>query len=127
MMQEKFCASTQYDDMTGTAVADRHDIHTMEKYLKEKNLIHTDEVLIGVSMWSGEVHSRTQDDMVSISAIMSRARDVTDFQRDLNSPLSVRRVRFDMHLNEFFGLFKRFSICISNNGLIDQKEIIITD
>lgn len=99
----------------------------MEKYLKENNLIHTDEVLVGISMWSGEVHSRTQDEMVSISAILSRAGDVTNFQRDLNSPLSVRRVRFDMHLNEFFGFFKRFSICISNNGLIDQKEIIITD
>lgn len=46
---------------------------------------------------------------------------------DSGNPLQVRRVRFDMHLNEFFGLFKRFEICISSGGLIDRKEIEFFD
>lgn len=125
MAQEKFYASVQYGDMKGTASADRHDHYTMEKYLEEKGLIQPDEMLVGVSMWSGEVHERTQDKTVFVTAILTKAEGYENVKAavDSGNPLQVRRVRFDMHLNEFFGLFKRFEICISSGGLIDRKEI----
>lgn len=129
MAQETFRASVQYGDMKGTASADRHDRFDMQKYLEENKLIHPSEVVLAVSMWSGEVHKRTQEETVFISV------DVTDHDGyenikaaiDSGNPLRVRRIRFDMHLHEFFGLFKRFAICISANGLIDGREIIYTE
>ncbi|KAK62978.1 hypothetical protein AZ22_4072 [Bordetella bronchiseptica 980-2] len=42
-------------------------------------------------------------------------------------PLKVRKIRFEMGLNEFFGLFKRFEICISSHGLIDGRDIQFDD
>lgn len=129
MGQEKFYASVQYDDLKGTAAADRHDHYTMEKYLEEKGLIQADEMLVGISMWSGEVHKRTQDETVFVSASVTKAAGYENMKAtvDSGSPLQVRRIRFDMHLNEFFGLFKRFEICISSGGLIDRKEIEFFD
>ncbi|KWT67836.1 phage-related hypothetical protein [Comamonas testosteroni] len=43
------------------------------------------------------------------------------------APLPVRKVRLEMHLNEFFGLFKRFNICISNHGMLEGKEFLFDD
>jgi hypothetical protein len=125
MAQEKFYASVQYGDLKGTAAADHHDKFTMEKYLEEKGLIEKDETLVGISMWSGEVHQRTQDDTVYVTAIVSKGEGYESVKAavDSGTPLQVRKIRLDMHLNEFFGLFKRFEICISNYGLIDHKEI----
>jgi hypothetical protein len=82
-------------------------------------------MLVGVSMWSGEVHERTQNETVYVTAILTKAEGYENVKAavDSGNPLQVRRVRFDMHLNEFFGLFKRFEICISSGGLIDRKEI----
>lgn len=129
MTQENFCANVQYGDMKGTASADRNDRYTMEKYLEEKGLIQQGETLVGVSMWSGEVHERTQDKTVAVTALLTKAEGYENIKEavDSGNPLHVRLVRFDMHLNEFFGLFKRFNICISIGGLIDQKEIEFFD
>jgi hypothetical protein len=129
MGQEKFYASVQYGDMKGTASADRHDDYTMEKCLEEKGLIQADEMLVGVSMWSGEVHERTQDKTVYVTALVTRAEGYENLKAavDSGNPLQVRKIRLDMHLNEFFGLFKRFEICISNGGLIDRKDIEFHD
>ena len=129
MENAMFIAGVQYNDMTGTAAADANDFHSIAQYLKEKGKIHPDETLIGISMWSGEVRERTQDNEVYVNAFLARAEGYDNVKDAVDSgePLQVRRVRLEMHLNEFFGLFKRFSICLSTGGLIDQKEIHITD
>ena len=86
MTQEKFYASVQYGDMKGTASADRHDQYTMEKYLEEKGLIQPDEMLVGVSMWSGEVHERTQDETVYVTAILTKAEGYENVKAAVDSP-----------------------------------------
>lgn len=129
MGQERFYASVRYDDMKGTASADRHDHYTMEKYLKEKGLIQAGETLVGISMWSGEVHVQTQDKTVYVTALVTKAEGYESVKAavDSGNPLLVRKIKLDMHLNEFFGLFKRFEICISSHGLIDGREIAYND
>lgn len=129
MAQEKFYASVQYGDLKGTASADRNDNHSMDKLLKEKGLIQPGEFLIGIEMWSGEVHKQTQDDTVYVTALVTKAEGYDNVKAavDSGTPLPVRKIRMDMHLNEFFGLFKRFEICISSGGLIDGREIEFHD
>lgn len=101
----------------------------MARYLEEKGLIHPGETLVGISMWSGEVHKRTQDGTVYVTALVTNAAGYENVKAavDSGNPLQVRRIRLDMHLNEFFGLFKRFEICISSYGLIDGREIAYND
>jgi len=122
---ENFHASVQYNDMTGTAAADRHDNRSMERYLAQQGLIQDGEFLIGVEMWSGEVHGETQDKPVYVTALVTNAETFEIAKAEIQSgkPLHVRKIKFDMKLNEFFGLFKRFAIAISSDGLLDHREI----
>ncbi|PKN07605.1 MAG: hypothetical protein CVU73_12745 [Deltaproteobacteria bacterium HGW-Deltaproteobacteria-8] len=101
----------------------------MRVYLEKNELIHPDELLVGISMFSGEVHTSTQDNPVYVHAYVVKATDFEEMKKlvDSEMPLPVRRISIEMHLNEFFGLFKRFEICVSNNGLIDGKEIEVLE
>lgn len=129
MGQESFHASVQYNDSTGTAAADDHDNHDMTVYLKEQGLIQEGETLVGVEMWSGEVHADTQDEPVYVTALVSSGDGYDNIQAavDSGNPLHVRKINLEMPLNEFFGLFKRFKISISRHGLIDRREITFGD
>ncbi len=129
MAQENFHASVQYDDLKGSAAADNHDKNKMSKYLEQQGLINADEMLIGIKMWSGEVHTKTQDNPISVTAIVTTSSGYENVKAAIDSgkPLHVRNIRFEMPLNEFFGLFKRFEICISNDGLIDRCDITNDD
>lgn len=128
-MKSTFTASTQYCDLKGTSSADNHDNRTMRRYLQERGHLHTNELIVGITMYSGEVHQLTQDRKVDVHVYVVRATNYEDIKALVNSrdPLPVRRINIEMHLNEFFGLFKRFEVCISNDGLIDGKEIKVLE
>lgn len=129
MGQENFQASVQYDDMKGTAAADRHDSRSMEKYLTQQGLIQEGEFLVGVEMWSGEVHGETQDKPVHVRALVTTTGTFDNFKAAVQSgnPLHVRKIDIEMPLNVFFGLFKRFAVSISSDGLLDKREITYDD
>lgn len=125
MAREKFHASVQYNDLTGSTAADNHDMHAMSDYLQEKGLIEDGEMVIGIEMWSGEVHAKTQDEPVSVTAVVTTpGGEFETIDAALKAgKLRVRKVEFEMALNEFFGLFKRFKIAISGHGLLEGREI----
>jgi hypothetical protein len=37
------------------------------------------------------------------------------------APLQVKQIRVDMNIADFFALFKRFEVTLSNGGLIEGK------
>jgi hypothetical protein len=126
MKQEKFRAGVQYDDFRGTAASDRHDRDDFSRYLKQNGLIHDEEFLVGVEMWSGEVHGAVQDKPISVTAL------ITDLKGDIDEVakaghLHIRKVEVEMTLGEFFGLFKRFHISISNHGILDGRDYYFSD
>ncbi|MGE4264248.1 MAG: hypothetical protein AB7E46_07230 [Desulfovibrio sp.] len=129
MHPETFRASTQYGDMKGTACADKHDSITMLKFLEAKGHINSDESIVGITMFSGEVHQATQDNKIYVSVDVIKAPNFEAIKERVDSgkPLPVRRIKIKMHLNEFFGLFKRFEVCISGNGLLNGKEIEVLE
>jgi hypothetical protein len=125
MPQEIFRASVQYNDWIGTSAADNHDNQSLHSYLKERREIGDDETLVGVEMWSGEVHERTQDRPIHVTALIASVAGHDDLQTALQAgaSLHVRRVQFEMPLNVFFGYFKRFEVHIALGGLIDGHSI----
>lgn len=129
MGQEDFHASVQYGDMKGTAAADRHDRAAMADYLKAKELIKDEEYLIGIQMYFGEVHKPMQQKPVYVTALAAAGEGYETIKNAVDSgePLKVRKISFEMELSEFFGLFKRFEICISSHGLIDGRDIQFDD
>lgn len=124
-MKENFSARVQYGDLKGSASADRHDFFTMEKYLEEMGLLRLGERVVGISLFSGEVRQKNQDETVYVSVFVT-TDDYETLKGKASSAGSVnlRQIKLDMHLNEFFGKFKRFSIYISNGGLLDGREIV---
>lgn len=125
MRQEIFQAGVQYNDMKGSAAADRHDEHTLSTYLNDNNLISADEMLIAIELYSGETHNRTQDSPVSVTAIVATGEGYDSISAAVESgaPLKVRKIDLEMPLNEFFGFFKRFSVTISKNSLLEGQKI----
>lgn len=125
MSNETFQAGVQYDDLKGSVAADNHDTYSMSQYLEENGLIQEGEILIGIKLWSGEVHGRTQDSEVGITAVVATGEGYENIDEAIRSgnPLHVRKIRMEMPLNEFFGLFKRFSIAISTHGVIEGVVI----
>lgn len=128
MGQDTFRAGVQYNDLKGTAAADRHDNRDFSNYLKEKGLIRDGESLIGIELWSGEVHGTVQDKPVYVTALVSSGEKYDTIHEEVMSgqPVQVRKIELEMNLNEFFGLFKRFAISISGFDLTD-REIAFND
>lgn len=123
---EKFQASVQYNDLVGTAAADRHDSRDLGKYIEEKGLIRVGERVVGIEMSSLEVHTKTQDNPVHVSAFLT-TQDFDSMRKllDTGTTLEVRKISLEMKLNEFFGLFKRFEVSISNGGLLNGRHIAV--
>ena len=122
----KFQASVQYNDLVGTAAADRHDFRDLGKYLEEKGLARAGERVVGIEMSSLEVHTKIQDNPVHVSAFVT-TQDFDSMRKllDAEKTLEVRKISLEMKLNEFFGLFKRFEVTISNGGLLNGRDIAV--
>lgn len=128
MGHDIFRAGVQYNDLKGTAAADRHDRRDFANYLEEKGLLRPDEALIGIELWSGEVHGAVQDKPIYVTALASSGGRYDTIHEEVISgkPVKVRKINLEMPLNEFFGLFKRFAISISSFDLTD-REVIFDD
>lgn len=123
MTTETFKASVQYGDWRGTAAADRADQNDPEHWLEKNGKKKPGEFLIGIEIWAGENHGKHKDP-VSVTFLLASAseHDTVKNQIETGKPLQVRRIREDMNLIEFFGLFKRFSVAISNHGMLTECQ-----
>ncbi|EAQ4627327.1 hypothetical protein GI075_11320 [Salmonella enterica] len=104
MESSVFKASTQYDDWQGSVAADGIDVGGLGSVLKTKGLMKDDEILYAIKLYSGVNY-------VSIEAFVG-----TDEQ-------NLRKVDTQLTLEEFFKNFKRFSITLSRDGELEDKEI----
>ena len=119
---ETFKASVQYNDLKGSAAADRADMTDAAKWLKDNGHI-TDEFVVGISMWAGENHG-THRDPVSVKFLVSGLNgydNIPEMLQASGEPIQVKEIRVDMDLSDFFALFKRLEITLSNGGLIEGK------
>lgn len=124
MTTDVFRASVQYGDFKGTASADRADQNDASAWLSERGLKQDHEFLVGITLFAGENHG-THKDPTYVNFLLAERGDhdtVKDAIDSAHEAFSVRSVRVEMPISEFLALFKRFSIYISNHGMLDGKE-----
>lgn len=122
---QNFKASVQYNDLKGSVAADNADNNDAHKWLVEKGLIHAGEHVLGIRMWAGENHG-THRDPVSVTFLISELqghRNIPEMIQASGDPLQVKEICVEMNIADFFGLFKRFEVTLSNGGLIEGRAI----
>ena len=120
----KFVASVQYDDWKGGAAADSADENGPMEWLEAKDLINENEFLLGITMYAGENHG-VHEDPVSVEFLLATPRKHDEIKAKINSdagPINVRKVRIELDIIDFFGLFKRFDIKLSSHGMLKDLE-----
>ncbi|CAM0557783.1 hypothetical protein [Vreelandella titanicae] len=121
MATENFKASVQYNDLKGSAAADRADFDDAEKWLSEKTRIQDGEHLVGIKVFISENHGDCNEPIFVEFLIDSHVRDTQRLPGKEGSPIELKRVRADMSINDFFALFKRFEITLSPDGDLENK------
>ncbi|WP_122551098.1 hypothetical protein [Pseudomonas viridiflava] len=129
MSTDYFKANVQYDDYKGTAAADDSDNHTVDDYMVLHGLKSKDERIIGLKMWSGEVKGDLQNQPVGVTAYLveSPGFDEVRIALDGQNVVPVKEVRFEISLEQFFGLFKRFEIAITRYEDFIGRELLIEE
>ncbi|ATC84315.1 MULTISPECIES: hypothetical protein [Pseudoalteromonas] len=126
---ETFKASVQYNDLLGTAAADKADMEHASKWLEEKGHISEDEYVLGISMWAGENHGAHRDP-VSVKFVVSGLNGYSNIPEMIEATkhdLNVKEIRVEMTVAEFFALFKRFEVTLSNKGLLEGTTYSTTE
>jgi hypothetical protein len=121
---QTFKASVQYGDMHGTAAIDAADKGDAGDWLKKNGLKQEGEFLLGITLYVGENHG-VHKDPVYVEFLLASAGDHDSMKSMIDSnegPILVRRVKKQMPIAEFFGLFKRFSVHVSSHGMLDGRE-----
>jgi hypothetical protein len=108
-------AHTQYTDLRGTAAADEADQKRLEDHLRATKRISPDEHLIAVTFYHSEgstfVRAITVNtgDRKLIAEASSEGRKI--------QPRSLRSIRLEMSITQFFGYFKRFNVALVEDGM----------
>ena len=124
MQVENFHASVQYGDLKGSAAADSADRGDANDWLNSNGLKQEGEFLLGITLYVGENHGKHEDPVYD-EFLMASAGDHDNVQQLIDAdegPIVVRRVKRQLSLVEFFGLFKRFSVHISSHGMLEGKD-----
>jgi hypothetical protein len=123
-MEQNFKASVQYDDLLGSVAADKADKNGPSKWLSEKKLIEEGELVVGISMYSGENHG-THQDPVYVTFLVTDLKgyeNVPEMLDSIDGPIQVRTIDVDMNLTDFFALFKRFNVTLSTKGMMEGQQ-----
>lgn len=117
---EIFKASVQYNDMLGTAAADRADFETASDWLRERDYMSDNEFLVGIKMFSGENHNKDSVDPVFVTFLITDQNGIRALGAN-SCEYQTKRVDVDMGLIEFIALFKRFNVSLSTDGCLEGK------
>ncbi|WP_336938252.1 hypothetical protein [Vibrio cholerae] len=118
-----FEPSVQYTDLQGSVHADRDDHQCATDYLRNHNKIPQDHFVFGIQVFSS-VHN-VKANTLSVKFLHSNVvgyQSVPNKIQSEDSHLLLSEIQIDMLYNEFFGLFKRFSLTLSSNGLLEGKS-----
>lgn len=123
MTDDRFRASVQYDDLIGSSAADRADGDGPGDWLRAKGLMPPDEFVVGIKVWVGENRGAHRDPITVHFLLTPGSFDsVKESIATTSGAFATRRVTAEMPVAEFFGLFKRFSICLSPGGMLSDKR-----
>ncbi len=112
-------ASVTYGDWEGTAAADESDGVKMRDLLTQSGVINTDEFVVAIELFVGESHNGKVEKPHIQALLLKKDRfdSAAAAIKSMPDTLPLRKVRVDLTLEEFIGLFKRFSVTLSRSGL----------
>lgn len=114
----RFSAHVQYDDWKGTAAADDADARAMRNYLRENGFLGNGEFLVGFEIYSGESHFAARAFVIEAGDYEGAVKEVTQ-----SVPVETIVRELPLSRDQFFALFKRFSIVLTQKGLdLDGKD-----
>ncbi|NTY98689.1 hypothetical protein FCH30_15970 [Acinetobacter radioresistens] len=120
-MSEVFSAGTQYGDYKGTVSADSSDLSTLLSDVKAKLNIPKEDHIVAYE-FNANYRGRTSSiDNIEVTAYISSDPDV-DENIDNQQTIQVSKVTGELNVDEFFSLFKRLNICLSNKGKFDNAK-----
>ncbi len=114
-----FGASVQYNDWKGTVAADDANLNDIRKLLTDRGELSSDEFLLGVELWLGEMHGGELE-RPSVKALIIDAENYEAAERILNESEGmppVKVIELDLSMEEFLLLFKRFAVSMSWQNL----------
>lgn len=115
---ETLKASVQYGDFEGTAAADEGSDKSLHQFLEEKGLISGGEFLVGIRAYVGEnFGGKAQRPWIRALIANGEGYDNVAAQIDKADPLELTEREIDISIEEFVGLFKRFSVVLTKRGL----------
>jgi hypothetical protein len=120
-----FEAGVQYKDLDGAVQADQDDNQNATDYLREHHNIPEDSFVLGIQVYSS-VHN-VRENTLTVRFLHSNVGGYDNIQEKMKTEgdtLDLNEVEIDMSYNAFFGLFKRFSLTLSSNGLLEGKSYI---
>ncbi|MBT3066916.1 hypothetical protein [Rhodoferax sp. U11-2br] len=124
MPTDRFCASTQYNDLKGSVAADRADIESMECWLRDRALLVDGERILGMSLDYGELPASGE---TSVHAVFLVAP--IDTNLNLRIPgeedpptIVVRQIERNLSLRDFFRFFKRLNMTLSDTGEFEGRK-----
>lgn len=128
MIRERFRASVQYNDLTGSSAADRADRGGPEEWLRGKGLMQNDEFVVGIELWVGE-NPGVHRDPIAVHFLLTKGGfdSVKETITKTSGAFATRRVTQDMPVAEFMGLFKRFSVTLSPGGMLSDRSYSYAD
>lgn len=125
MTTEIFKAGTQYNDFTGTSAAEAEGF---SEYLKSKDLIKDDEFVIGIDFSPLVGVSKAQNEIfLQVYLVKDFVYEKYEEKSKNNSVLEVRKIETYVDIVKFFSLFKRLNVSFSWQGLLENKQLKITN
>lgn len=123
MATEIFNAGTQYSDFQGTVAAEDADMLILQEVIQKKLGLPKDERIIGYEFTASYAGTRKIQG-ITLDAYSSKESNISDL---LNSgqTIKVKKNSSDLTVEEFFALFKRFNICLSNKGILNGATLEI--
>ena len=123
---ETLQASAQYNDWKGTSAADNLDRNDLIDLLEKRGLLDRDnEFLVGIKLFIGENHGGQTKPPYIHCLIYSEetCQNVAESIKSQQGPLNLKSVDIELTIEEFLGLFKRFSVVLTRRGLgLDGRE-----
>lgn len=124
MTVETFRASVQYGDLKGTSSADGADIRDANDWLAKRGHKQPDELLLGIELSVGENYG-VHRDPVHVHFLLVKFAGFDNVKSMLEAtqgPIDLKRISEEMPIAEFLALFKRFSVCLSPDGLLSGRQ-----
>lgn len=129
MSTDTFKASVQYSDLTGSSAADRADMSDASTWLNAKGLINSNEILVGYDIYvSPLLWGASGSVTISTTFLLATSGGIDSFADNVRrGSINLRKVAQDLSPEEFFSLFKRFSLTLSSGGILEGHEYSYTE